>query len=217
MKRVCIVCEGQTEVEFVKTCITPYLLASNVHAYPTILQAPSGRHRGGNVSVDRLARFLSHQYDECDYITTFVDFYGFQNGGNRTRHEIEAAILNELLAKRPAIDSRYVLPYLQMHEFEALLFANVASFEWVIDGWNDEVRVELEAVTRAYPNPEDINNSPETAPSKRILKAFPKGTYSKTEHGPIIAEQIGIEAIRNACPQFNAWLSTIEQWGAEED
>lgn len=211
MKRVCIVCEGQTEVQFVSSCVTPYLIASNIHAYPTLLQAPSGNHRGGRVTVDRLARFISHQYDECDYITTFVDFYGFQDAGGRTRAQLETAILEELLVKRRGIDRRFVLPYLQMHEFEALLFSDVSKFEWVLDGWNDAVRNQLQNVRNVF-EPEDINNDPQTAPSKRILNIFPAGTYSKTEHGPLIAEDIGIDVIRAACPGFDAWLSTIERW-----
>ncbi|MGO6718522.1 DUF4276 family protein [Rhizobium ruizarguesonis] len=211
MKRVCVVCEGATEVQFVLDCVGPYLIDSNIHAYPTLLQAPSGNHRGGRVTVDRLARFISHQYDECDYITTFVDFYGFQDANGRTRAQLETAILDELLVKRPGIDRRFVLPYLQMHEFEALLFSDISKFEWVLDGWNADVRNEFEVIRNTY-GPEDINNSPETAPSKRILSIFPAGTYSKTEHGPLIAQDIGIDAIRAACPGFDAWLSVIESW-----
>jgi hypothetical protein len=60
MIRVCVVCEGPTEVEFVKGCLAPYLLPSGVLAYPSLLQAPSGRHRGGRVTVERLVKFISH-------------------------------------------------------------------------------------------------------------------------------------------------------------
>ena len=63
--------------------VTPYLLKHAVYAYPTILQAPSGRHRGGRVTVDRLAKFISHQYHEADRITTLVDYYGFQDRAGR--------------------------------------------------------------------------------------------------------------------------------------
>ncbi|WP_449221186.1 hypothetical protein [Tistrella mobilis] len=62
MNCVCIVCEGATEVEFVEGCLAPHLMDHGVSAYPSILRAPSGGHRGGRVSVERLARFLSHQW-----------------------------------------------------------------------------------------------------------------------------------------------------------
>ena len=61
--------------------------------------------------------------------------------------------------------------------------------------------------------PEDINDSPETAPSKRILSIFPEGTYSKPEHGPLIAEAIGIDAMRQKCAQFDAWVAHLQAWG----
>ncbi|MBY3090194.1 DUF4276 family protein [Rhizobium laguerreae] len=197
-----------------KTCLTPHLIPFHVHAFPVILQAPSGRHRGGRVTVERLAKFMSHQYDECDYITTFVDFYGFQEAGERTRAELEHDILAATLARRNCLNPQRILPYLQMHEFEALLFSDTSKFEWVLDGWNDDVRLQLQQVRQQFVTPENINNSRVTAPSKRILSIFPEGTYSKVVHGPIIAEQIGIEAIRNDCPAFHAWLQLLEGCGA---
>ena len=68
-----------------------------------------------------------------------------------------------------------------------------------------------------FTTPEDINNSRETAPSKRIMHIFPEGTYSKTEHGPLIAESIGIDAIRAKCPAFNEWVSKLEAWGSIDE
>ena len=56
--------------------------------------------------------------------------------------------------------------------------------------------------------PEDINDSPHTAPSKRILAAMPG--YQKTFHGPLIACDIGLDAMRAACPHFDHWLKVIE-------
>ena len=59
---------------------------------------------------------------------------------------------------------------------------------------------------------EDINDSRETAPSKRIERIF-EGTYSKTEHGPLIAESIGMDVIRAKCPAFNEWVGKLQAWG----
>lgn len=214
MIRVCIVCEGQTEVEFVKICLAPYLLNSQVIAYPSLLQSPSGNHRGGRVTVERLVKFISHQYHQTDRITTLVDFYGFQDSDGRNRAQLEAAILAFVAASTTGYDPRFVLPYVQMYEFEGLLFTSPDAFEWVEDGWSNETKFELEAVAQAFATPEEINNSRETAPSKRILKIFPEGTYSKTEHGPLIAESIGVDAIRAKCPAFNEWVGKLQAWGA---
>ena len=92
MTRVCIVCEGQTEVEFVKSCLAPYLLSHQVLVFPSLLQSPSGNHRGGRVTVTRLVKFMSHQYHQNDRITTLVDFYGFQDGNGRSRAQLEDEI-----------------------------------------------------------------------------------------------------------------------------
>lgn len=216
MIRVCIVCEGQTEVEFVKSCLAPYLLHSQVLAFPSLLQAPSGNHRGGRVTVERLVKFMSHQYHQTDRITTLVDFYGFQNREGRSRAQLEADIRAGVAGSTTGYDPRFVLPYVQMYEFEGLLFTDPQAFEWVEDGWNDDTRLALEAVTRAFATPEEINNSRETAPSKRILGIFPEGAYSKTEHGPLIAESIGIDAIRAKCPAFSEWIGKLQAWGGTD-
>jgi hypothetical protein len=213
MIRVCVVCEGPTEVAFVISCLAPYLRHSQVEAFPSVLRAPSGNHRGGRVTVDRIVRCISHQYHQADRITTLVDFYGFQNRESRSRDELEADIRKGVARSTQHYDSRFLLPYVQMHEFEGLLFTDILAFEWVVDGWNDNTKRALEEVSNEFANPEEINDSRETAPSKRILNIF-EGTYSKTEHGPLIAEAIGIEAIRARCPAFNEWVSKLQDWGS---
>lgn len=99
-----------------------------------------------------------------------------------------------------------------MHEFEALLFSDIEQFQYVLDGWNAASRAALLDVSRQFATPEDINDSPQTAPSKRILNIFEPGTYSKTEHGPLIAEEIGVDQIRAKCPQFNGWVQHLQGW-----
>jgi Domain of unknown function (DUF4276) len=213
MIRVCIICEGPTEVEFVNRCLEPYLRACGVSAYGTLLSARSGRHRGGRVTVDRLANKISLHYSEADRVSTLVDFYGFQNRAERTRAQLEADIAAAVQGITTGYDPRHVLPYVQMHEFEGLLFTNPTDFEWVEDGWSSGVHAALMTVAQAFPNPEDINGGEATAPSKRILSIFPNGTYSKTEHGPLIAEATGIDAIRAKCPAFNEWVGRLQAWG----
>ena len=88
MIRLCILCDGPTEVEFVNRCLEPYLRPSGVSAYGTVLSARSGRHRGGRVTVDRLAKKISLHYSEADRVSTLVDFYGFQDRAARTRAQL---------------------------------------------------------------------------------------------------------------------------------
>ena len=215
MRRLCVICEGATEVEFVTSCLTPHLSSHNLQTYPSLLQAPSGRHRGGRVTVDRLANHISHEYHDTDRITTLVDYYGFRDASGRTRAQLEAAILAEVQKQAAKLDVRFVLPYVQMYEFEGLLFTDVEQFQYVLDGWSKETRAKLLAISKNFACPEDINNSKETAPSKRIHSIFANGEYSKDVHGPIIAEEIGLDNIRKSCPQFDGWISKLEAWGRD--
>jgi len=210
MRNICIICEGQTEVNFVQECLVPHLLKNNVYLHARILQAQSGRHRGGRVTVERLATHISHEYRSYDAVTTFVDFYGFQDRDGRSKEAVETAILQAVQKRVPNLDERFVLPYVQLHEFEGLLFSDTDKFDWVIDGWSDAVADKLHKVAAQFDSPEDINDSPQTAPSKRIEAIFPPGSYTKTEHGPLIAESIGMEVIREKCPEFNKWLLWLE-------
>ena len=216
MTRVCVVCEGPTEANFVQQCLAPYLAPAGVYTYGSIIQAPSGRHKGGRVTVERLARHMSHEFHAFDRVTTLVDFYGFKDRNGRSRAETERAILDKTSALTTGFDARFILPYVQLHEFEGLLFTDPAAFEWVQDGWSEEVHQALSDVALAFESPEHINDSPETAPSKRILKIFPDGAYSKTEHGPLIAESIGIDAIRAKCPAFSEWVGKLQAWGGKD-
>ncbi|MBF0296761.1 MAG: DUF4276 family protein [Magnetococcales bacterium] len=190
-----------------------HLTKYNVNVHTQILQAPSGNHRGGRVTVERLARHMSHAYHSYDRITTLVDFYGFRDRNGRGKAEIETAILDAMQSRTTGFDPRFVLPYVQMYEFEGLLFSEIAAFAWVQDGWNQDVKAKLQKVRDAFNTPEDINDNPKTAPSKRILAIFGAGAYSKTEHGPLIAEVIGLEKIRSQCPAFDDWLGRLEAWG----
>jgi hypothetical protein len=141
-----------------------------------------------------------------------VDFYGFKDRKGRSRAELEAAILAGVASSTRGYDPRFVLPYVQMHEFEGLLFTDPQAFDEVLDGWNDYTKRALEAVAQKFTSPEEINDSPETAPSKRILRIF-KGAYSKTVHGPDIAKSIGMDAIQAKCPAFNEWVGKLQAWG----
>ena len=98
------------------------------------------------------------------------------------------------------------IPNLLVHEFEALWLTQPDPFaEWV----DDVQAVErLRAIAKAFATPEDINDDPQTAPSKRILAAMPRS--QKTFHGPLIACSVGLDALRAACPHFHAWLQQLE-------
>ena len=94
-----------------------------------------------------------------------------------------------------------------MHEFEALLFSDCTRFATAIG--HRETASELESVRAAFATPEDIDDSPESAPSTRIGRIVPG--YDKPLMGNLAILEIGLERVRSECPHFGGWLKRMEQ------
>jgi hypothetical protein len=214
MTRVYLLVEGQTEEAFVRELLEPHYARLGMYLTPIIVRTSPG-HKGGVVSYAKikpqLQRLCSH--DDGAYVSTMIDLYALPQDFpgkvdaaypvNGNGHQ-KAAFLEASLAQD--IDQANLIPNLMVHEFEALLFVEPRKFaEWT-DGYKTVIT--LGDQVQKYATPEDINDSPESAPSKRILKAMP--TYQKTFHGPLIACEIGLDAMRKACPHFNEWLVKLE-------
>ncbi len=208
MIRLAISVEGKTEEEFVKKSLTPHLRRSNVYATPVLIGRARGRAKsGGNVTIDRLAKEMRHLRRSFDAVTSLVDFYGFRDKSRRLPNDLVRVIRNRIGQS----DERSVFPYVQLHEFEGLLFSNVQAFRRISPGSSIK---ELRSIRSKFGTPEDINDHPETTPSKRIKSLIPH--YQKTLHGPLIALEIGLDTIRSECPRFDAWLGWLEALGEPE-
>lgn len=101
--------------------------------------------------------------------------------------------------------SRFI-PYMQIHEFESLLFSNIDVFRRNFDDHEMDFS-KLESAIREFTNPEDINSNPNLAPSKRLIEAI--SGYEKVVYGSCLAEEIGLESIMEKCPLFSQWFSTL--------
>jgi Domain of unknown function (DUF4276) len=101
--------------------------------------------------------------------------------------------------------SRFV-PFVVMHEFEALLFSDCAAFSSAIS--RPDARSRFEQIRRGLATPEEINDSPATAPSKRIIRVVPE--YDKVRLGASAILEIGLPKIRQECPHFDAWITRLE-------
>ena len=209
MIRLAVSVEGRTEEEFVKTVLAGHLRSHGVEPVPILIGKARGASGGGNVSVERLTPEMRALYSSFDAVTSLVDFYGFR--GREDRETVDALENRLGEALRRAIrkcDSRRVIPYVQQYEFETLLFSDVDAFAAVLPGVSDEVVPALRHICSQFPGPEDVNDNPATAPSKRIAGAMPE--YRKVVHGSLIAGETGLDAIRRECRRFNAWMERLE-------
>lgn len=209
MIRVAITVEGVTERVFVNQVLAPHLEAGEVYTSTVLLgRASRSVGGGGNVTVERLAVDMASLYHRFDAVTSLVDFYGFRDKGARTVEELEESITQEV-GRRLGLnwDSRKVFPYVQLHEFEGLLFSEVNA---IINGLGADRAAlrQLHSIRAQFASPEDINDNPTTAPSKRISDALPN--YNKRVNGPQIAQAIGLPTIRQECPRFNSWVKRLE-------
>lgn len=187
--------EGSTEERFIIKVIHPFLITKNIDITPINL--------GGNVSLDKIKSELQKIAYGFDYVTTFYDFYGFKG---KEDNETKVSLEQKIMDKAHDNIKRKLFPYVQMYEFEALLFSDPNAIQQITK--IDEISIWANAVlSRFTNNPEAINDSVLTAPSKRIAKKF---DYIKTTHGPDIAEAIGLEKIREMCHGFNEWLTKLE-------
>ena len=181
---------------------------------PTPILLGRGRSSGtggGNVSIERLGRDMAEFYHNFDFVTSLVDFYGFRYRDDRTAEELEQGILREVgRIIRSDLDERKVVPYIQMHEFEGLLFSDVDAFRNIL-GLRDRAKERLAEVRAQFQTPEDINDNPDTAPSKRILQVIPG--YNKVTDGLLVAEATGLDTIRAQCPRFDQWVTQLESLG----
>lgn len=215
MKRLIIICEGQTEIEFCKDVLFRHFI--NIG---TIIQTPLIKKSGGGiVPWSVLKKQIELHLKERDAIvTTFIDYYGIPDNYNFPNWEeskkiadkslrmdfLENAMKNDI---NQALQSRYI-PYIQLHEFEGLLFNNINVFDQNFNTSELNSRDELLAILNTYPNPELINDNPISAPSKRLEKIITG--YSKIVFGSILAEEIGLNSMRQKSPRFNNWVDILE-------
>ncbi len=210
--RIFIIVEGQTEEAFVKEILQPWFAGQDIHDVRAIKISTSRGHKGGFVNYDHLKNDVTRllRGEKNVVVTTFVDYFrlptnvpGFAKCKESSHNTSQKISCIEQCMYEDIGDSRFH-PYVQRHEFEALLFSSNAGFEKF---FSPIVSNETRNLIAQFDNPEDINDGPSTAPSKRVLKILPD--YEKVSDGNIIALEIGIDAMRHRCPGFRLWLEKI--------
>jgi hypothetical protein len=151
-------------------------------------------------------------------VTSFIDYYGLYSkynfpewessekiqDQNKRMDALEKGMYNDI-----SEDLRHrFIPYLQLHEFEGLLFNDINIIYSQIPPDSIVNKTELERTFADYDNPEMINNNRSNSPSHRLERII-KG-YNKIVYGDILAEAIGLQRIRSKSPRFNDWISKLE-------
>ncbi len=175
---IVVLAEGPTEKIFIADMVVPYLAVEHsVFMTPIIISKPG--QKGGDVKFARVKNDIElHLKQRSDtYLTLFVDYYGINGdwpGLVESKRQSEPSMKAEKInsATKAKVNSlfgtcdsyRRFIPYVSMHEFEALLFSEsqkAAELLHVSKRKIDEIIAECGG-------PENINDSPMSAPSKRL-------------------------------------------------
>jgi len=226
MARLLVHVEGQTEEDFVNEVLRDHLLAAGFESVSARIMgnARLRRRRGGirpwlSVRKD----IINHLRQDRDCIaTTLVDFYGLPQQGDHAwpgraeatdseahnkASRVERALGNDLAQEMgTGFDLRRFVPFVLVHEFEGLLFSDCTAFAEGIG--RPELELSFRQIRDAFDTPEDIDDSPLTAPSKRVENLVPG--YEKPLLGTLAVLEIGLARIRAECPHFDGWLRKLE-------
>ncbi|MFI0348773.1 MAG: DUF4276 family protein [Chthoniobacterales bacterium] len=226
MTRLLVHVEGPSEETFVNEVLSEYLIKRGYTSVSARIvgNARQRDRRGGIRAWSAVRKDISNHLKEdigC-IATTMVDYYALPATGpkawpgretaNALPHSQKAKTVESLLAldiaqimEIQAQNIRFI-PYVVMHEFEALLFSDCKAFAAAI--YRDDLKDAFQNIRDDFENPEEINDSPQTAPSKRIEKLIP--SYEKPLLGTLAALEIGLHKMKSECPQFSHWLDRLE-------
>ncbi len=210
-----VTAEGYTEEKFVNELLLPHLATFNITVLVRkILTNRKRKIRGGYVSYAKLRNDINQWIKEMPnaYHTTMIDLYGLDSEfPGYARSLSQPAYSKVEIVEKEFFDniaSRQFIPYIQLHEYEAILFSDTAIMEKWLGLYDSFQSNSFTAIREGYATPEEINDSSKTAPSKRIEHICP--SYDKVDDGILLAKEIGLATIRKECPHFNSWLTNLE-------
>ena len=222
MNELVVIVEGETEQTFVRDQLAAHLIQHQTSAWP-VLPGPHRNH-GGVKKWEVARRDIIRTLKERRYCSTMFDYYGMpadwpgraeaaaKPWSERARTVEDKIHADVTAALGGSFNPKYFVPYVQLHEFEALVFADVNVLVSVLAPLGTRspeslVRHFSEILNEAG-HPEAINDGYETCPSRRIGKIVP--AYQKRAQGPIVTSRIGIEELRVRCSHFGEWLTRLE-------
>lgn len=223
MKRLYLTVEGQTEAEFAKRVLTPHLAGFNVFLSPPRFTGLHRRRRG-RIPRGGLLGTFSHALSDMkswmkedrsadarfsmmvDLYSLPSDYPGYADGMAQQSGKQKADALQSSLAQEIG-DARFV-PYLQCHEFEALVLVDPSRISTLYESRAAQI-ADLTTECAMFASPEDINLDRNSHPKVRIHERVP--SYDENVAGPLLAEDIGLATLREKCRHFGEWLTRLER------
>lgn len=214
MKTIFIYCEGQTEESFVNEVLYPYFSKMDIYVCPIIhktKRTPARSFKGGVKDYKPIKDELIKLCNNPNVlVTTMFDYYGMPKDTPSIDHcDTDLYKRIEYIEQRITDDigCNNLIFNLIVHEFEGLLFSDTEAFNIIAD---DKAIKKLQTMREEAETPEHINNSVNTAPSKRIERVIQN--YSKVRQGIIVAKNIGIDTMLSECKHFSDWINTIKNF-----
>lgn len=217
-RRLYITVEGATEREFLKLVLIDHLAAFSLDIKVRVtITSREHNARGGVNHYETLRKdvslLLAEQRSPDAVFSTMLDLYalpksfpGWQAAHAKDSWRERVTVLEEAF-KADLGDPRFI-PYIQAHEFEALLYCDLSELQKRIDDSGSGL-TKLQREIGAM-EPEEINGGETTAPSKRIIKHVPIYARSKVRVGAPAAAAIGLPKLRERCPRFDRWIASLE-------
>lgn len=217
MKRLVIIAEGDAEESFVNNILSLHFtslgLYNNIQCFK-IKKSNGGISKYSDVKKD----IINTLYENDVIVSTMLDFYrlpssfpGKQDGLTLPTHLHQVELIEERLKEDIEITQQCtfnnLIPYIQLHEFEALIFSSINGVDALFEP-SEFKRKDMIQVIQDFPNPEDINDQPNTAPSVRLMKLIPG--YEKVLYGIEILQQHGMPTLLARCPHFRDWVNKLE-------
>jgi hypothetical protein len=211
-----ILCEGQTEEIIASDVLRSHFASADVYVTWSVLttKRPAGgsAFKGGVSTWSKLQRelWLLSRDSSTTVLTTLLDYYAFPaeapGMSDRPRSSPHDRVRHVESALATAIDDSRFVPHLALHETETWVLADCRSLGEVMG--DPGPAADQERVVHLESGPEFVNDGVDTAPSKRILGAYPQ--YRKTVDGPLVVQEAGLDTIRSSCPHADDWLRELE-------
>lgn len=226
MKFLNIIVEGSTEEAFVNDVLVKHFAPLEVFVSSRKIKTGWDRleNKPGKGGLLKYIKFRNDvlRWIESDrsrantWYTSMLDLYAFPKD-SKSPYTLAIQRLTDPFAKIRALEKAIAadinhpnfIPYVQLHEFEA--FIMVDPNRLIVMYPDSKTGIDRLIKDIGSTEPEEINESSKSAPSKRIIRYLPNYKGQKAQVAPLVAEDIGLINLRTRCKHFNEWITRLER------